>query len=94
LAGLCPYNNYWVLLAPRPEERLIKSTQIQNIVKEEELILAIAKLEIKVSIQGDLINTLMQNANMLFLDVELPSIEQDAVKKIKAKYPMIADQLK
>jgi hypothetical protein len=62
-------------------------------VKEEELILAIARLEIQVSIQSDLINTLIQNANMLFLDVELPSIEQDAVRKTKAKYPMIADRL-
>ena len=62
-------------------------------MKEEELILAIAKLEIQVSIQRDLINTLIQNTSMLFIDVELPSIQQEAVRRIKEKYPMVADQL-
>jgi hypothetical protein len=62
-------------------------------VKEEELIVAIAKLEIQVLIEKDLINSLIQNAELQFFEFDLQSIEQAAVGKIKAKYPMIADQL-
>jgi hypothetical protein len=62
-------------------------------VKEEDLILAIARLEIQVSIQNDLINTLIYNANFSFTDIEFSSIGKEAVYKTKAKYPMIADKL-
>lgn len=62
-------------------------------MKEEDLILAIAKLEIQVSIQDDLINTLSQHANISFIDVEFSSIEKEAVQSAKRKYPMIADKL-
>jgi hypothetical protein len=70
------------LSTPQAEERLRLTVPINSsAINKEDLILAIAKLEIQVSIQADLINTLIQNPNMLFLDVESPSIEQDAVQK-------------
>ena len=82
------------LSTPQAEERLRLTVPINSsAINKEDLILAIAKLEIQVSIQENLINVLIQNANILFIDIEYSFIEKEALHRAKTKYPMVADKL-